>query len=241
MAKINVDVSDFLRSWAKIQQAAPERIVRGVAITAERARDAVRHRTRQVFELNSEYIIKGIRSIPDPTRAKAIASATRALTGKYRDFQAAVYLRGASDPKKSLAFMVVHETGGTRYPVSGRSLANPSRDLKGYKFKTGKGRVKKSWKPKKLLEYYNRVGAAKAGSKRQTPRRGKPKSFILKSAKGHGVMLARRKNRRTRKLEILYHFIKKADIDKRWGFVKTVKSTAHRHLTSDIVRELNRP
>lgn len=241
MIRLRADISAFLRDYNRIGKAIPEAIVLGLAKTAQRGRDAVRRRTRQVFKLHTDYIPNSIRSIPDPHRAKAIAAATRALVGRHRDFSAAVYLRGSSNPKKSLAFLALHETGGVKRPAGGRALAAPGRDLRRYSFRTSRGAVRRGWKPEKLLEYYNRVGAADKGSIQRTPNtRGKPKAFILESGKGRGRMIVRRKSRKSRDLEILYQFLQTAQIDKRWGWVKTVRSTVERHLSRDIANQINK-
>lgn len=231
-------MSEFIRSVDAALPKVAEAIVKGIANTAQRARDDVRAVTRREFELHSDWIPGAIRSIPDPDKARAVAAASKSLTGRYRDFTAAVYLNGASDPKKSLGYMVEHETGGIRRPVKGRSLAVPGRGLERYMFRTSRGAVRKTWKPSKLLEYYNQVGPAGKGSKRHGKSRGKPKPFIMQT--GRGRMIVRRQNRKTRKVEVLYRFVEHAQIDRRWGFVRTVHTSAFMHLSKDIQRELNK-
>lgn len=236
--RLRADVSDFLRNVDAALPKVAEAIVRGVANTAQRARDEVRAVTKREFELHSDWIPGAIRSIPDPGKTKAVAAASKALMGRHRDFKATVYLRGANDPKKSLGYMVEHETGGIRRSARGRSLAAPGRGLEKYMFKTSRGAVRKNWKPAKLLEYYNQVGPAGKGSKRHGKTRGKPKPFIMQTARGR--MIVRRQNRKTRKIEVLYRFIEHAQIDRRWGFVRTVHTSAYLHLSKDIQRELNK-
>ena len=130
--------------------------------------------------------------------------------------------------------MVLHETGGYKRSHD-KFLAVPSTGLKRYKYRTGKGATKKSWKPEQLLKYYNEVGPNVKGSKQHgKQKRGKPKAFILKSKHGHGSMIARRVSRTSRKLEILYRFLDTADIDKRWDFVKTVRTQVLMHLGPEV-------
>lgn len=238
---MNVDIGLFLRDANFLRRKAlPEAVVRGLGQTAERGRDAVRMQTRRVFKLHSEYIPRAIMSIPDPKKSKHIKAAVKALTGKYRDFQAAVFLRGARTPDKSLDFMVLHEVGGAKKSAQEGDLALPARDLKKYRYRTGKGATAKRWKPEELLKYYNLVGMSKRGRMRRQSNKGKPKAFILRSKRGYGFMIARRKTSRTRNIEILYRFIDTAKIDKRWNFVSTVRREVRRHVHSDIVSKVNR-
>jgi hypothetical protein len=239
-SKYQVDVGDFLKDWNFLRrEALPKAVVKGFAHVAERARDAVRSETRAVFELHTEYIPNAIKSLPGRKNTAQINAATRGLTSRHKDFSAYVLIRGARSPQKSLEFMVLHETGGQKTPVDGQ-LALPRLGLREYDFRTGKGRTRKHWKPARLLEYYNMVGASKAGSKRHGRTRGKPKAFILNSRKGRDVLIARRKNRRTRELEILYRLTNSARIDKRWNFEGTVHSTAPRYIHADVNREINK-
>lgn len=227
------DVSKFIRSLGRIKDRLVEAVILGFAKTAQRARDDVRQKTRSAFKLHSDYIPQSVRSIPDPSKAKALAAAAKGLRGKRHTFQGAIYLKGTNNPKKSLAFLVDHEIGTSRRPVHGQ-FAIP-KEVRRYRFRGARGAVLKRWSPRKILEYYNRVGSADYGSKRHGPsRRGKPKAFILRN------QIVRRKTNKSRELEILYTFSKQVRIRRRWGFVDTAHRSIRQNLTNDVVTEINR-
>jgi hypothetical protein len=238
MITIDADVSATLRDFAHLGEKVPEAIVRGIAQTAKRGCENVRQRTRHVFKLHSDYIPRSIRYFPDLERVKAIAAATKGLVGQHHDFQAAVYLKGSNDPRKSLAYLVDHETGARRKPISGQNISLPGRDVQKRSFRTNRGAVRKSWKPAKLLEYFNLTRGKRQRGKQKVPSRGKPKAFILETPRGRFIV--RRQSRRNPNLEFLYRFIESVQIDKRWGFVDTVRKTVSRHLSKNVAAELNR-
>lgn len=228
MIRLNVNLNRYLRGWDQISRKIPESIVTGVANTASRARDLIRFRTKQVFNLHSDYIPNSIRSIPDPAKPSAIAAATKGLMGRHHDFKAAVYLRGHSDPKKNLDFMVLHETGGRKRPVKGRALAIPGSDIRQYSgFKTTRGQVRSRWKPSNLLQDYN----LKRKIVRVKKNKKVSKSFII----GRSIARWRGEN-----MEFLYQFARSALIKARWGFVSTVKGSVLLNLHVDILKELNK-
>lgn len=240
---IKTDISAFLRDWTQLtHKQLPEAIVEGFSKTAKRGRDAIRNRTKEVFNLNSDYITNGIKYLPETSGQKS--AAVRSLKGKYKDFEASVFLRGSKDPSKGFDFMLLHETGGTKKPHSdkgsndiGKALALPMSTK--YNFRTARGRIRKRWSPQALLEYYNTVGpATKNRKKRSESRKGKPKAFLMKSQTG--LMIARRKSNKSRKVEILYKFIRSAKIDKRWCFVDTVRKVVEENLVKDVTNSIKR-
>lgn len=242
-----VDISNFMKDWRRFKnEAVPEAIVRGVARTAERGRDAVRAKTERVFKLHSNYIPKSILSIPNPDRKAQIRAAVRALKGRHKDFTAAVFVRGADifgqrkqPPDKDLGFMTLHEEGGKKSAYGGGMIAIPARGVKGYSFRTGRGRVKKKWKPAELLKKYNEVGPLIKGSKRRRKRSTKGSAFIMKSKRGRD-MIVRRKTRKRYPLEVLYMFFPSSKIRAVWGFVSTVQRETRRHIFSDVERQIKR-
>lgn len=234
----NVDIKAFLYDLKKLRnELIPRAVVLGFRRTAKYGRDAAAERTKTVFNLHSEYIPRGIMFLPDKPRQ--VNAAIKGFSGRHKDFEASVFVRGANNVKKDLGFMVLHETGGYKKSHSGK-LAVPAEDLKKYRYQTGKGATKKSWKPEQLLKYYNTHGPVEKGSKQHgKSRKGKPKAFILKSKHGKGTMIARRVHHKSRKLEILYRFIDTADIDKRWDFVKTIHTQVLRHLGPEVRKRFN--
>lgn len=248
--KIKADVSNFLLDWRHLShKRLPEAIVEGFSKTAETARDAVRDKTRRTFTLRSDYIINGIRSLPEYKKSKQSirqkAAAVRGLTGRHRDFEASVFTRGSRDPSKGFGFMVLHETGGIKKPHAthendkGAALALKGFEGLKYKFRTKRGRISKKWSPTRLLEYYNANPRGRRGESGNKTK-GKPKPFLMKSTRGFGLMIARRKSNRSRKVEVLYRFVKNAKIEQTWGFVNTVRRIARMDLNKNVYREIKR-
>lgn len=215
-------------------------------------------RTRNVFELHSEYIPRGIRNIPS-TEAQINQSAKS--LAKHFDMFAAVYLRGAHDQKKSLEFMAHHETGKKRDANSSwTSLANNEYlAMPGSAYKSGKkgkvrsetktrsGRVRKKYTPTALLSRFSEAGSIYTGGTTRTPKypgrrpNGRAKipgaPFIIKSRQTGRPVIVRRTQRgastsegyRSGKLETLYTLHRKADIKgQEWKFEDAVIVTAKR-------------
>ena len=224
---VDIDISDFTRT-AKLHIGRdwPKAIVGAFAKIADDGAGAARALTRGKFKLHSEYITRGIKSLP--STASQLAASQRALK-RHGDFTAAVYLRGAVNPKRSLGFMADHETGMDRIPQD-TWIAMPTTTLKQKSFRTGRGRVRKRWKPATLLKRFNEAGSKYSGRTttnkgiRLGPRRKRSKSsaFII-HGRGNTPMIARRVgNKGNKQLEFLYALKKSANIKKQWGFVNTV-------------------
>ena len=223
---IRLEVDEFRESWETWRNAKwPEAVARGFGALARMARDKMRDRTRQVFDLHTDYIPQAIRSTPD--NSSQISAAARAF-GKYGDLQASVYLRGGSG-NKSMEFMLPHETGEDKVPQAG-SLAIPSTDLEGYSFRTGRGATKRAWKPGKLLEIYNQTNHGK--ERRMEKRAGSVgAAFVMQTNKG--PMVARRKGK---DLQFLYSFKERADIKPVWDFEDTIVQYVNAHGRAIIER-----
>jgi hypothetical protein len=230
--KIEVDTSKFLKRIEVISNTEiPGAVAKGFSELATDARDKVRERTRQEFDLHGNYITNGIKATPE-TSAQ-ISAATNAFS-KYGDLDASVYLRGSNDPKKSLSFMVNHETGDDKTAV-GNMIAIPSTDLSGYNYRTSKGAVKAAWSPSKLLEVWNATdkGKRRRGDKLIGTTTGAP--FIINTSKG--PMIARKKGK---ELQFLYSLKPRAEIKKTWSFEDTVVEHVNAHGTSTIEKYVRR-
>jgi hypothetical protein len=137
----------------------PEGVVLGFSDTAKRGRDAVRTRTRKIFKLHSDYIPRGVMHLPDRSKPNSIKASIKGLVGKYRDFEASVFLRGSHNPQGDLGFMLFHETGKDKTSQDGPGkIAIPRSGVVNANSKTSKGRRRKRFKPEKMLEYYNTRG-----------------------------------------------------------------------------------
>jgi hypothetical protein len=241
---IEIEISQFVKSWQNLKdKELPKAIVKGFAKTAAIARDKTKQQTRNVFKLHSEYIPRGILSIPDPNKTNQMQAAIKAYRSKYHDFQCAVLVRGSTKPEKSLDFLILHEFGGIKEPhKQNKSIALPSKELKKYSYKTQKGRTRKRWKPAQLLEYYRNIGPAKKGyKKRQKKGRSKPKPFIFQSKKVPGTkVIARRLTSKREPYEILYALFDNTKIKRTYNFEKTVYKNVYHYLNSTVIREINK-
>jgi hypothetical protein len=226
---VTINIRDFVPSSQKYLKGYGKAVALGFGDVARTARDSVRKRTRSVFELNSDYIINGIKSIPD-TPAQ-IAAASKAVE-KYGDINAAVYLRGSNDRKKSLNFMVNHETGEDKKSVDG-SLAIPASDIQNYSYRTVRGAVKARYKPAKLLEKYNVSNGKKCG-----PNAGRSSGtpFVIRGKSGT-LLIARRKGK-NKTLQFMYSFKKRANIKAEWNFEETVISSVKQNYVARIGKQI---
>ena len=237
--RVRVDglIKDLKRLYGK---EWPRMLANYIADMASAADDGVTLQTRRVFDLNSEYIPRGIRSTPS-TQAQ-INKVANSLA-KYYDGFGAVYLRGSPNPKRSLSFMVDHEVGRTRKPQK-KYIATPGEDMTGKAFKSQTGKVVKRWKPKTILHKLKTSGSTYDGRTtitRKFPNRQKrgnarmPGSVFLIRGKGHGLPVVVRRITRgggddgKGKLESLYVMHDEAEIKGgQWRFEDTVIRIARR-------------
>ena len=109
---VTVDIADFIKSMRKLEgDQYPRAVAMAFRAIAEGGKKDVQNRTRSEYNLHSEYIPDGIKSTPY-TNSQMKAGA-RSIE-KYHDIEAAVYLRGANSPGRSLDFMVNHDTGDNK-------------------------------------------------------------------------------------------------------------------------------
>lgn len=248
---MKVDISLFLADWHLLRDEIPKAIIDGFAKTAQTARDVMRARTRILFKLHSDYITNGILSIPSrdwKSRGKTtgeeignrqFSAALKGLTGRHRNFQAAVFLRGSNNPKKSLAFMVVHETGGDKKAFIG-ALALPRSGVTRRAFRTGKGAVKRSYKPSVLLKHWKSQKPHGGMVGRKWGVRKAPTAFVMESKFGGQIVARRRFKTKRTPLDILYKFQKSAKITRRWRFEETVVSVAKANIQKDVLHFVNK-
>ena len=221
---ISIDYTEFARAAKGIaHKEFPEKIVAGFSYLAAASAGEVRTATRAKFNLHSNYIPSGVKSIPLSSGQR---SAAENAVRRFGDIRAAVYVRGAMSPKRSLDFMSLHETGGDKTPHGNFQVAVPTKSLARKSSKTTRGATRKRWKPKTLLARFNAKGSSlnssttsnrglKLGPK---PRRLPGSAFLIKGA-GGAVMIARRKSlAKTRNLEFLYSLKPRTSIKKRWDF-----------------------
>lgn len=161
--KNRIKIDDTIRDIKRLAgKEWPMMLATYIAEMAADADEGLTLHTRNKFDLHSEYIPKGIRSTPsNPEQIKKVANSL----AKYYDGFGAVYLRGSSDPKKSLSFMADHDRGMKRDPQNvwrsahGKFIATPASGLKSKSFRTQSGKVKQRYKPSTLLERFSQSGS----------------------------------------------------------------------------------
>lgn len=229
-ARVNLGL--FNKSFDELRiHGIPSAVVRGFSKTAHRGQRAARVETERAFDLHSDYILRGIKYIPEE---KAVAS-KKNWKASYKTFRAAIFVRSSNTPNKSLDFLVLHETSGAKAPHGkNRRLALPRKDIYQFKYKTRRGRTAKRWKPDTLLDYYNKH--PKRGPGRRHPR-SKPPAFLIKK-KGKPLRIARRKDKRNYPIFILYEFFPKARIKRSYKFVDRVTKCVIKNVVRDTQNEI---
>lgn len=246
-------MTDMLADLTKLYgKGWPKMLAHYIADMADDADQAGELRTRQEFDLSSEYIPQGIKSTPStPAQIKKVEKSL----AKYYDGFGAVYLRGSADPKRSLGFMVDHEVGFKRDPqdvwrsAGEKLIATPQDGVKSKSYKTQSGRIRKRWKPGTLLDQFGKAGSTyQHGTTitRKYPNRNKPgaakvpgKVFLIRG-KNSGYPIAVRRvsrgggERGKGKLETLYAMHPSVEVKGGvWRFEDTVirvaKMTQRRH------------
>jgi len=108
------------------------------------------------YNLHTDFIPRNFQAIPiNPAQVKAAERSLKA----HGDMMAAVYLKGAVDPKYSLRFMADHEEGTTRKPKK-KAIAAPGSAYSEKKAKTGTGKTRKRWKPAEMLSAFRKSNSA---------------------------------------------------------------------------------
>jgi hypothetical protein len=244
MIKLEINISDWAKRMKVVQNRDwPIALAKGFGAIATHARDTVRRHTAIKFRLHSNWITNGVRAIPGTKgQIQAAANSLR----KHDDMIAKVYLRGGTDPRKSLSFMVDHEYGDTRDPHNKHNvIALPQRDLlSGYSARTPRGRISARWKPDLLLERFDESGSVFDGktTRNKGPRSGRNrvpgKPFKVKM--GSTTYIARRISKnREEDLEVLYAFKPKAKIKRRWEFKTTVWRDARQQYARQLKKAVN--
>lgn len=209
----------------------PFALAKTLTDVASMAVKAVQKRTRQQFDLHSEFIPRGIAR----TRAKK-ADVKNTGMGTTVVFTKPIIS----------GWMPVHETGGARKASAhgerdkGRYLAIPATDLLQRSYRTGTGKVRRRWAPSTLLQSYAKTRNVSMSGGLVRPTRGgrKGKPFIIRG-RGSGVpMIVRRKGKGRYPLELLYMFSKRAKYKRVWRFEQTVSEIVDRRFFTRLKRNL---
>lgn len=196
--------------------------------TALDARDKIRQEMPGKFELKSQRMVGGVLA----------QKATK------QNLQASVYVH------RKLGFLALQEYGGTKTTPSGTLAVPRERSVLG---QGSSGKVPPSRWPRNLLKDYPGGGIARANSEsgkqaaalgwqkpftKHRKGRGKAKAFLLEGK--NGTVLVRRKARKGREVETLYHFHKSARVAPRWGFTDTATDVFKQRFLPNLERAVQR-
>lgn len=233
MLKITSLTAETRRTLTAIEREQfPFALAKTLTETAEGAVQAVRMVTRRNFTLRSgEFIPKGVRKI----------SAKKSDVKSVGIGKAVVFTQD-----RISGFMPIHEEGGVRTASvgqgndKGKYLAQPGQALQKLAYRTGRGAVKKRYKPSTLLDDFQprRLPPATFARvmKGQGIRRRKSMPFVIRGKKSGVPMIVRRVTNTPFPVEVLYVFSKRAKYKKQWRFEPTVK----RYVDFAFVKKLKR-
>lgn len=189
-------------------------LAKSITQVAKGATFAVQAKTRQEFDLRSEFIPKSVRFTgAKKSEVKSIGKTSAKVFAMDR-----------------IQFMTIHEEGGEREPFGtggddkGRSFAIPS-EMIGDTHRTSTGRVKRRMKPKELLKNYQ--GRSVKGKPRSNAGRTK-EPFVIKGKDSGVPMIVRRRSKKRYPLKILYIFTRRARYKPEWEFEDTVVAYVER-------------
>lgn len=228
MYKIYFDINKFANWHRKFSgRDWPKKVVQSLSDVAFEGMRVGQYHTKSAFKLKTDYVTRGIKFLPESASQRAAAE--RALL-RYGDCMAKVYVRGSKDKRKSLDFMVHHETSFSRKPQH-KFMAVPTKSLKEKSYRTSRGGVKRAWKPETLLKRFfeagipfNGVTTTKLGKTHQHStgkRRGD--AFLMRGRGDNTVYIVRRLSSDKWDLEFLYSLKNEAKIRKDWHFVENVR------------------
>jgi hypothetical protein len=163
---IQVKAPGLKEAYKSVKRIEKEQFPFGYALAltrmAQRGQELTRERTREHFQLHGNFIPNNIK----------IHGAQKSDILRYGYAESEVY----TDPK--IAFMTLHEEGGTKRPWFHKALALPSLAMKVVAgFRTATGKIAKRWKPSALLRQWNSGKRKKRGRKAST---AEPKAFVAK-------------------------------------------------------------
>ena len=193
-------------------------LAKSLTRTAQGSQHAVKRETRRRFNLHTNFIPNNIK-----------ITAARKSDVKRGTVASDVHTTNKID------FMSLHERGGVKKSRGGKRIAIPSRQLKKRNFKTTRGRVRETWKPKTLLK--GRLDR-KTG-KRRAP--GKRAAFIDEvGARQTDAIMRRIGRKKNPVIEVLYILTKRARIKSKWGFERTVKDFTENNFDAIFTKVYNR-
>ena len=205
--RVRVEMDKFLADAREmLGKDWPMAVTKAFALTAKRVEMMERAHTRDSFKLHSNWIPRNIKAFPR-TQAQ-IAKVASDFKRKHEGY-------ASVSTSQNIEYMSMQEDGATKNP-KGSALAIPGNHTR-IKLLNSKGQVKDRYKPKKLLEAYNKNNWHKGTKHPNSHGTGKKDAFVI-IGKGGTPLLVRRRTKKSRPLETLYVFKASAKIKARWNF-----------------------
>lgn len=220
MIKVTVDYKDTAKKLDFLaRQQLPFAFASALTKTTVAAQKQVQNRTRKAFKLATDFIPKGIRVKP----------AFKAEIIRYGFTSAEIFTAPIISN-----WMPLHETGDEKKPRR-KALAIPLDGLLDQQVKTARGGIRKSMRPKALLDKSKRAA--------ENPRpRGKGRLpspvFMLRNRKNGLLNVVQRWANGPGGIRTLYQFQPEAKISPRWMFDQTVQRVAMHAFPAYLEREL---
>lgn len=213
--RVRFDMSEFIRDSKKaLQYDYPDAIIKGLNSVTEKVQSFERANANIQFHLRTQWIPNQIMRYPN-TSAQEYRM-RKDITTRHEVF-ASVF------SSKHIHWMSVHEDGDVIAPYKGahahdkgKSLAIPLNTMN-RAMKTSTGATKAMYEPTRLLE--NSTNPWVRGSKHPGERgTGRRLPFILRGRNGKAFIARRLRSKKTRSLELLYHFAPQAKMKQTWKF-----------------------
>lgn len=219
--RVKVDYQDTLRQMEGIKKEQfPYAFALALTRVAQEGQKAARDQAHRAFDLHTEYLPRNILIVPAKKKELVQFGSTQSevFTGE-----------------NATKYLAIHETGGTKKPVEGRSnISIPSTDFPDQGF-TRSGAVKANLKPKKLLEYYNATKNAKGRKKSK-----RKAAFVLPAQGTRPAAIVRRSGGARQQLDFLYVFKPSVEIKPEFGMEKAVRIEVDRTFEYHMEHELNK-
>ena len=228
---ITIDASEIDRLARDLATIADRKnrfaIARTLTDSAADARDQVKRQTRRVFDLKTDWILKGIRS----------------TTARKNDLESRVYSKDD--------FLKLQETGGHKTAETGGPLAIPGKSITDRRTSRGKIR-RRDWAATLLSGVPKSISSAASEAGKQGGRgnkkRGNARPFVVERGGRRFVVRSDKRPRGSNRGTpvLVYNFEQRARIRPKWKFEETARTRFGRVYSRnyykyliEMVREVN--
>jgi hypothetical protein len=235
---VTVHTAQFLKaSKLFLNKQWPDALSKALGKTALQAKHGVQGHMRRVFKLHGGFIPNTVQSYP---HFKGNYSKVAGDLRKRGRGTAYVRLRPASEPRRSVGFLLDHELGLYKRPHGrNKNIAIPDRDFRKKGIYTPRGATKARYKPSGL----NGQGGGKlpevdldVGSSWKNIRGlSKGQSFVIKDDEKRFIV---KKGEQKGRFEYEYKLQERAKIPNRMNFDGVVKRIARSKLQKNVAKEL---